>query len=142
MAGSVRNPPPIHIRREEIIRPADRRRDFPERVAQRYFQSKERPRWHLVAYGVFLAAVLIISGIAYTTYAFSKYRGEILPGVSVDGVALGELSTSQATNLITNIQFSYGTVPIRLAYGSHIWTPTTAQIGLQYDVSDTAKDAE
>ena len=91
MGRSVREPLhayiPERVRREELIRPADRRRYFPKREAQRRLQQKESP-WTPIAYAVFLVAVLIIFGFSYTTYAFSKYRGEILPGTHVDQIDL------------------------------------------------------
>jgi vancomycin resistance protein YoaR len=141
MAGSVRNPPPTHVRREELVRPAVRRREFSDRVAQRYLRTKERPRWQLIAYAVLLFAVLIIGSIAYTTYAFSKYRGVIVPGVYVASVSLSGLTPVQATHEIENIQGALGTGPVELVYGPYHWDPQASEIGLQYDVPSTVDEA-
>src|SRR5579871_2562679 len=104
MAHTVNEPaqhPIAHARREELIRPERVRRDFPKREAQRRLQKKES-RWAPIAYGVFAGAILVIFCIAYIAYAFSEYRGEILPGVKVDGVSLAGLTTTQAARVINN----------------------------------------
>src|SRR5436309_284616 len=117
MARSVQEPTEqhahLHVRREELIRPASGRREFPEREAKRRLLQKES-RWAPAAYALFLAAVLMIFGITYTTYAFSRYRGVILPGVRVDRLSLSGLSEKQATNLIDRHVGPFALSPIRL----------------------------
>ena len=145
MARSVREPSkaasPERVRREELIRTATRRRDFPRREAQRLLQRKES-RWAPIAYGVFLVAVALIFSVTYTTYAFSKYRGVILPAVYVDKTSLSGMSSSQAYKLIdAKLAAIYG-VPLRLQFQNHSWDPTRQQIGLQYDIQGTVNEAQ
>ncbi|MBV9279460.1 MAG: VanW family protein [Chloroflexi bacterium] len=130
------------VRPDELIRPDDQRRNFPVREAQRQLQQKERPRWALIAYVVFLAAVLAIGGIAYTTYAFSRYRGEILPGVHVDRVSLAGLTTGQARKLLDNAVYPIYQNPVRLVYRGLLFQPKAAQLDYQPDVNATVADAE
>src|SRR5947209_14962596 len=127
MARSVREPSPAaspeRVRREELIRTATRRRDFPRREAQRRLQQKEA-RWAPIAYGIFLAAVALIFSVTYTTYAFSKYRGVILPSVYVDQTSISGLTPSQAYKLIdVKLAAIYG-VPLRLKLPRYHWDPT------------------
>lgn len=145
MAGSARDPSqatsPERVRRIELIRSTTRRKDFPKREAQRRLQQKEA-RWAPFAYAVFLVAVALIFAVTYATYAFSKYRGVILPAVYVDKTSLSGLSTSQAFKKIDlELAAIYG-VPLRLQYQRHSWDPTRQQIGLQYDIQGTVKEAE
>jgi vancomycin resistance protein YoaR len=145
MAHSVREPSksasPERVRREELIRTATRRRDFPRREAQRLLQRKES-RWAPIAYGVFLVAVALIFSVTYTTYAFSKYRGVILPAVYVDKTSLSGMSSSQAYKVIdAKLAAIYG-VPLRLQFENHSWDPTRQEIGLQYDIQGTVNEAE
>lgn len=134
---------PVRVRREELIRPADKRRTFTEREAQRRLQQKERPRWALIAYAVFLAAILIIFSIAYTTYAFSKYRGEILPGVHVDQLSLSGLTHTQATNQLTYQLLTIYKHPVRLVFGSlPPWLPSAKDIGYEPNAKATISAAE
>src|SRR5436309_15870469 len=86
---------PARIRRDDLIRPPERRRDFPVREAQRHLRRKERS-WAPAAYSVFLAACLLIFCGAYVSYAFSKYRDVILPGVRIDTVNVGGMTQRQA----------------------------------------------
>ncbi|GAC1461969.1 MAG: VanW family protein [Chloroflexota bacterium] len=129
MAGSARPDSPIHTRREELIRPAERRREFKQREAQRYLERKERPRWALIAYGIVLLATLIIGSVTYTTYAFSKYRNEILPGVYVDSAYVGEMTSTRALDVILTALRPVYDHPVRLTYPGHVWQPSNQTIG-------------
>ncbi|HEX6509139.1 MAG TPA: VanW family protein [Chloroflexota bacterium] len=145
MARSVRDPGqtsgPERERRVELIRPAERRRAFPRREAQRRLQQKES-HWAPIAYAVFLAAVLLIFGVTYTAYAFSKYRGVILPGVYVDSASLSGLTSSQAEKRIDGKLAALYGHPLILEYGARHWEPSRQEIGLEYDISGTVKEAE
>lgn len=133
---------PARVRPEHLIRPGDRRREFATREAQRRLQQIERPRWALVAYAVFLLAIALIGGVTYTTYAFSKYRGEILPGVYVDHRSLAGLTESQAERLLTNQLESAYFSPVTLTYADPIvWRPKSPELGYHPDPRATAMAA-
>src|SRR5579859_1413005 len=132
---------PGRVRREELIRPDERRRNFTSREAQRRLQEKERPRWALIAYGVFFAALLIIFGVTYTTYAFSKYRGVILPGVTVDDLSVGQLSPGQAQSLLEERIGANWFVPVKLVYRNDEWPLNRNSVGVQYDIKSTVQQA-
>jgi len=146
MAGDLQQsagpPGPVRVRREELIRPADERRAFTTREAQRRLEQKERPHWALIAYGVFFAAVLAIFCVAYTTYAFSAYRGEVLPGVRVDQLPLSGLTEGQATRLLDNVAGPVSHYPVRLVLGSYSLSLRATDIGYNISVPDTVKAAE
>ncbi len=144
MGRSVREPlsslVPERERSQELIRPDERRRQFSGREAHQHLQRKET-RWAPIAYGVFLLAIAGILFLAYSSYVFSKYRGEILPGVQVDGLKLGGLTEKQATNAILFQLASIQHVPVQLTYGRLSWKPKQAEIGLSYDLPGTAREA-
>ncbi len=131
---------PERVRRTEIIRPADDRKLFPQREAQQRLRQKER-RWAPLAYAVFLVAILSIFLLAYTTYAFSKYRGEILPGVYVDRTPVGGLTATQAKTLIANRLVVKYNNPVTLQYNALQWQPKAQQLGLSYDIAGTVTAA-
>ncbi len=131
---------PERERSPELVRPADRRREFSGREAHRHLERKETP-WAPIAYGVFFVAIAIILFLAYSSYAFSKYRGEILPGVQVDGLNLGGLTTTQASNAILFRLSAIQHVPVQLVYGRFSWKPKQSEIGLSYDLPGTAREA-
>ncbi len=146
MAGDLRQPAgppsPVRVRRPELIRPADDRRAFTTREAQRRLEQKERPHWALIAYAVFLIAVLLIFSIAYATYAFSRYRGEILPGVHVDQLSLSGLTENQAKNLLDGAALTVYNNPVRLVHGTQAWSPRAEYIGYKIFTKATVKEAE
>lgn len=129
-----------HARRDDIIRAPEERRYFPVREAQRHLQYKER-RWAPFLYVAFLVAIGAIFCGAYTSYAFSKYRSEILPGVHVDTVDLSGMSSQQATIAIySQLQAMYYK-PVKLVYKHWTWQPRKEEIGISYLVPETVKAA-
>lgn len=140
MGEPLREPIADHARRLEITRDRPPRRDFVDREAKRHLEHKETP-WAPIAYGVFFAAVLIIGCFAYTSYAFSKYRGEILPGTYVDQVNLSGLSEKQAESRLSVSLAAIHQVPVVLVYNNFVSRPSAAQLGLTYYIRQTAKEA-
>jgi vancomycin resistance protein YoaR len=148
MAHNVKGALPGHLlrhsRREDLIRPSGIRRQFPKRRAKSHLQKKET-KWAPVAYGIFAGALVIIFCVTYSVYAFSKYRGEILPGVQVDNVSVSGLTVSQAARLIESQEAAIGRSPVRLVYGPYsglsAWVPTQSQIGFYYRPRVTATRA-
>jgi vancomycin resistance protein YoaR len=141
MARTIHEPPEgrptSRFRYPELVRPDERRHTFHEREAQRYLRRKES-RWAPIAYAIFLAALLSILSVAYTSYAFSKYRGEVLPGVYVDHVPLSGLSQHQAALVCTDHSSSNFFHPLRLTYNALSWVPKPNLIGLAYGCNETA----
>lgn len=130
----------VHARRDDIIRAPEKRRYFPVREAQRHLQDKER-RWAPLVYAAFLLAAAAIFCGAYTSYAFSKYRNEILPGVHVDTVDLSGMTSQQAKlALYSQLQAMYYK-PVRLVYRYWTWQPREKDIGVTYLVPDTVNAA-
>jgi vancomycin resistance protein YoaR len=148
MAHSFREPAesyiPDHVRNVDLIRPARQPHVFREREAQRRLHEKER-HWAPVAYGVFAAAMLVIFCVAYGTYAFSKYRGVILPGVYVDQLNVSGMTATQADNAVQLQLASIHLVPVILTYGTFTgggaFRPTAAEIGVSYPRGLTGKAA-
>jgi vancomycin resistance protein YoaR len=141
MARTIQEPPegrsPSRFRYPELVRPDEHRHTFHDREAQRYLRHKES-RWAPIAYAIFLAAVLSIFCVAYTTYAFSKYRGEVIPGVYVDKVPLSGLSQHQAQLLCESLSGTNFPHPLRLSYNALSWYPKPQEIGLNYPCDKTA----
>ncbi len=132
--------PSTRVRREELIRPVVQRRVFSTREAQRVLQSKNR-HWAPIVYAAILAALLVIFATTYTAYAFSKYRGVILPGVRVDNTSLAGMTETDAVNVITNQLAAINGVPIVLTYGSQRWSPSKRDLDLRYRVQATVSEA-
>ncbi len=130
----------VHARRDDIIRAPEKRRYFPVREAQRHLQDKER-RWAPLVYAAFLLAAAAIFCGAYTSYAFSKYRNEILPGVQVDTVHLSGMTSQQATRALYSQLGAMYYKPVRLVYRAWVWEPRKEDIGVSYLVPETVNAA-
>ena len=101
-----------------------------------------RLRWVTVlAYGFILVATLTIATIGYSTYAFSRYQGLILPGVYVDTVPIGGNTPLQAVNIINDRLGDIGFVPIEFTYGGHVFVPTPKELDLTYAPIKTVNQA-
>lgn len=141
MRDTVQSGAGQHARRDDLIRAPEGRRQFPVREAQRHLQQKER-RWAPLVYAAFLIGAFAIFCSAYTSYAFSKYRNEILPGVRVDNVDLSGMTSQQARRaLYTELGAMYYR-PVRLVYKAWTWQPTNKEIGVGYLVPATVKEAQ
>ena len=100
-----------------------------------------RSRWAVLIYVLALAALMGIAGVTYTTYAFSKYQGLILPGVYIDTLNLGNQTKAVAGEMVFNRLAGVNQVPIVLVFGQRKWHPTTRQLGLAYDFNTTIDNA-
>lgn len=136
--------PPEHPRREELARQSRRPEiNFQQREAKRWLEDKEHA-WAPVAYAVFAIALVLIFATAYTSYAFSKYRGELLPGVHVDELAVGGMTPGQATIVIGRQLQAVHRVPFHFVYSgsqSALHDPKPADIGLKWLISETVAEA-
>src|SRR5579875_1980329 len=134
-------PPEIsRARRVQVVQAVRNRPQFRSRQAQAVLRQRER-HWAPIAYGVFFLVLIVIGAVAYTTYAFSRYRGVILPGVRVDNVALGNLPPNKAEQHIIKALDAIYFVPIALDDGKQVWKPNRTEIGLRYRVKDTVNEA-
>ncbi|HZS93818.1 MAG TPA: hypothetical protein VFA78_03405, partial [Chloroflexota bacterium] len=134
-------PPELsRARRVQVVRAVRDRPQFRSREAQAVLRRMER-HWAPIAYGVFVLALLVIGSVAYTSYAFSKYRGVILPGVHVDNTSLSNLTPNKAAQRITDRLNAIYFVPISLTDGTRTWKPNRTEIGLKYRVNDTVTEA-
>lgn len=100
-----------------------------------------RSGWAVLVYALVLISALGIASVAYTTYAFSKYQGLILPGVYVDTVSLGSEPKSVAGEQVVYRLSVLKGVPLVLTFGQQKWQPTQRQLGLEYDYNTTIDNA-
>jgi vancomycin resistance protein YoaR len=132
-------------------KPRERRVDPPEERALPPAAGAVRPtpgarlfrrsRWAVLVYALVFTAFIGIAGVTYTTYAFSKYQGLILPGVYIDTLPLGNQTKSIAGLMVFDQLKNMNQVPIVLTFGQRKWHPTTRRLGLAYDYNTTIDNA-
>ncbi len=96
-----------------------------------------------IALLVVLAVLAAASaGSAFAAYRYDKARvGRILPGVTIDGVAVGDMTRSQAIAAVTAAVQPDLSRSISVHAGSRSWTSTLAALGLSADVAGTVDQA-
>lgn len=114
---------------------ADERREAPRR------QTFRRRRWTLFTYAFIVAAALGVASVTYTSYAFSRYQGLVLPGVYVDNLPLGNDTWLQAQSAILQRLTAINNIPVALAFDGHVFRPSLRSLRLGYDVNTTVDHA-
>ena len=83
-------------------------------------------------------ALLLVGGgsIAYGSYRYDRaYVGRILPGITVDGVAVGNLTRAQAIQAIEANVAKTLSKQITITAGTLTWTHALSELGVSADVT-------
>lgn len=111
---------------------AAERESFPVRARAR----AQRPRRRNDGWLWFVLAViaLIVLGIAGgAAYVYRSYEGRIYPNVSIQGIAVGEMTPEQAEAAIRARYEAFLRQPVVITYGDRQWTPTLDDLGMTFD---------
>ncbi len=107
-------------------------------------RGKHRRQPHRVAIALSVVAALLVLGVggtAFAAYRYDRARSDrIVPGVTIDGVAVGDMTRSQAISVVQADLESTLDRGITVSAGHQTWTRTLRQLGLSADV-DAAVDA-
>lgn len=95
----------------------------------------------IISYLFIVFACLVIAAIGYSTFTFSRYQNVILPGIYISSVNAGNMTPTQAANVVTERIYAMDQVPIRFTYRRHTYMPSVPQIDLSYDVPTTVANA-
>jgi len=95
-----------------------------------------RPRRRNDGWLWFVLAVitLIVLGVAGgATYVYRSYEGRIYPNVSIQGIAVGDMTPDQAEAAIRARYEAFLRQPVVITYGDRQWTPTLDDLGMAFD---------
>ncbi len=96
----------------------------------------------LVVRAVLVTLILLVlatGGVLYTLHQW--YTPRIYPNVSIQGVAIGQLTSEQVQQRIETAHADFLEQPLTLEYADHRWTPTLAELGAQLDVDEATYTA-
>jgi len=100
-------------------------------------RGQGRRIWITLVALVLLAAAAASAGL----YAIDRsYAGRIYPNITIRGVAVGELSATEARQAIEQRFAPFLAQPVILTYGERTWTPTLAELGVRLEI-DSAINA-
>jgi vancomycin resistance protein YoaR len=115
--------------------------DAPDTASARPWPAALHWSWQIV--GVVL--LLVVLGAAGALYSFNQtYAGHIYPNISIRGVAVGEMSDTEARATVREQYAAFLEQPVTLTYGEKTWTPDLDELGVQLEIDrsvQTAMDA-
>lgn len=112
---------------------ADRGGPSPDVRARSRAQRPRRrgPGWGLFALSVVAVAVLgAASGVLYLN---RSYQGRIYPNISVQGIAVGDMTPQQAEAALRARYEAFLQQPVVITYGDRQWTPALDELGMAFD---------
>ncbi|MFQ3632239.1 VanW family protein [Roseiflexus sp.] len=95
-----------------------------------------RPRRGDYGWLWFVLAVLalIVLGLAGgAAYIYQSYQGRIYPNISIQGIAVGEMTPDQAEAALRARYAAFLRQPLVITYGDRQWTPTLDDVGMTFD---------
>ncbi len=93
--------------------------------------------WQVLA--IFTLIVLVgAGGLLY--HLDRTFAGHIYPNISINGIAVGQMTASTASDALREQYAPFLQQPVRLSYGDQSWTPSLEDLGVQLEL-DTAVQA-
>jgi vancomycin resistance protein YoaR len=111
---------------------AAEREGFPVTARTRVRPPRRRgDGWLWFALAVITLVVLGIAG-GITSF-YRSYEGRIYPNVSIQGIAVGEMTPEQAESALRSRYAAFLRQPVVITYGDRQWTPTLDELGMTFD---------
>jgi vancomycin resistance protein YoaR len=111
---------------------AAEREGFPVTARTRVRPPRRRgDGWLWFALAVITLVVLGIAG--GITSVYRSYEGRIYPNVSIQGIAVGEMTPEQAESALRLRYAAFLRQPVVITYGDRQWTPTLDELGMTFD---------
>jgi vancomycin resistance protein YoaR len=94
-----------------------------------------------------LAMLLLVIGLLMLgvggglLYLDRSYAGKIYPNVTVQGLAVGELTPQQAEAALRARYGSFLTQPATIRYGDMVWNPGLGELGMEFDFAGAINQA-
>ena len=111
---------------------AAEREGFPVTARTRVRPPRRRgDGWLWFALAVITLVVLGVAG-GITSF-YRSYEGRIYPNVSIQGIAVGEMTPEQAESALRSRYAAFLRQPVVITYGDRQWTPTLDELGMTFD---------
>jgi vancomycin resistance protein YoaR len=111
---------------------AAEREGFPVSARTRVRPPRRRgDGWLWFALAVIMLVLLGIAG--GITSVYRSYEGRIYPNVSIQGIAVGEMTPEQAESALRSRYAAFLRQPVVITYGDRQWTPTLDELGMTFD---------
>ncbi|ABU58461.1 VanW family protein [Roseiflexus castenholzii] len=111
---------------------AAERQGFPVTTHPRVQRPRRRgDGWLWLTLAALMLLVLALAGGA--AYVYRSYEGRIYPNVSIQGIAVGDMTPDQAEAALRARYAAFLRQPLIITYGDRQWTPTLDDLGMTFD---------
>lgn len=111
-------------------------------TASHQYSKRQRSRGSVVINTVLVLFTLIIVGAGGGLYYLDQtYQGVIYPNVTIQGVAVGDISPEEAEAALRQKYQTFLDQPVTLTFGEQTWQPTAEELGITFDFAGTAEEA-
>ena len=104
-------------------------------------QIQRRPRLGFVFTLIILLGLLLLAAVSLVAWYQWRYNDKVYPGVSVAGMPLGDLTSTEAAGAIADALNPYPGPEITLRFEDRTWVLRAEQVGVSVDAGATAAAA-
>ena len=109
-------------------------------------RSSDSPNFHRLAFQAFFAIItgfflFIFFWLGSITFDQIFNAGKIMPGISIQGIDLSDLTVDEATKKLDDNFIFTNTGEITLAYADFVWQAIPNQLGLNLDIEESVRQA-
>ncbi len=104
-------------------------------------QIQRRPRLGFVFTLIMLLGLLLLAAVSLVAWYQWRYNDKVYPGVSVAGMPLGDLTSTEAAGAIADALNPYPGPEITLRFEDRTWVLRAEQVGVSVDAGATAAAA-
>lgn len=116
------------------------REQNPPPVSPNSPSSRGRGRW-LWQILTILVLVVALGGGGLLFHLDQRFAGQIYPNISISGVQVGQLTETNASDILHERHAAFLQQPVTLTYGDSTWTPSLAELGVQLEIAAAVQDA-
>lgn len=95
--------------------------------------------WSRLLLGTVVMVVIVLLALPYIIHL--QYRGRTLPGVTLQGLAIGTLSRDSIESTLSARYADFLDQPVTLVYDTQTWYPTPSELGITVAFDQVATDA-
>jgi vancomycin resistance protein YoaR len=88
-----------------------------------------------------LALVFLFGAGGLLFHLDRTFAGHIYPNISINGISVGQMTETTASNILHERYAPFLEQPIQLTYGEHTWTPDLEELGVRLELDPAVQEA-
>lgn len=102
-------------------------------IARPRVRRPRRRNYGWLWFALTVIALIVLALASGAAYIHRSYEGRIYPNISIQGIAVGEMTPDQAEAVIRARYEAFLRRPLVITYGDRQWTPTLDDLGMTFD---------